>query len=67
MIICPPLCKYQQAGVGKKGDMKEMFSVGPYQASAGMPLPRYPPTPANMRADWQNYFEAMEVLDKQRK
>jgi len=48
--------------VGKKGDMKEMFSIGPYQASAGMPLPRYPPTPAKMQAHWQNYFEAMEVM-----
>jgi len=48
-------------GAGKAGDMKEMFSVGPYLAAAGMPLPRYPTAPATMAGDWQRYFEAMEV------
>lgn len=47
---------------GKAGDMKEMFSVGPYLPEAGMPLPRYPDVPTGMAPAWRAYFEAMECL-----
>jgi isopenicillin N synthase-like dioxygenase len=51
-----------EGGGGKAGDMKEMFSVGPYLESAGMPLPRYPAEPPGMAGAWRAYFEAMEGL-----
>lgn len=47
---------------GKAGDMKELFSVGPYLPEAGLPLPRYPSAPASMASSWRAYFEAMEGL-----
>lgn len=46
----------------KAGDMKELFSVGPYLPEAGMPLPRYPSRPVAMAGAWRAYFEAMEEL-----
>jgi len=47
---------------GKSGDMKEMFSVGPYLEIAEMPLPRYPAEPSSMSLSWRTYFESMEGL-----
>jgi isopenicillin N synthase-like dioxygenase len=48
----------------KAGDMKEMFSCGPYMEGAGVPLPRYPNEPKRMAASWRAYFEEMEKLSQ---
>lgn len=53
-----------QSSQPKAGDMKEMFSCGPYMEGAGVPLPRYPDEPASMAQSWRSYFEEMEALSQ---
>jgi isopenicillin N synthase-like dioxygenase len=47
------------------GDMKEMFSCGPYLKEAGVPLSRYPTDePKTMAQSWRAYYEEMENLSQ---
>jgi isopenicillin N synthase-like dioxygenase len=43
-------------------DLKEMFSIGPYNPASGMPLPRWPGQPAGFEQAWMGYYMAMEQL-----
>jgi hypothetical protein len=43
-------------------DLKECFSMGPYNPKSGMPAPRLPAAPATFSASWLAYYKAMEVV-----
>eukprot|EP00928_Gymnodinium_smaydae_P047026 TRINITY_DN31366_c0_g1_i1.p1 TRINITY_DN31366_c0_g1~~TRINITY_DN31366_c0_g1_i1.p1 ORF type:complete len:350 (+),score=45.45 TRINITY_DN31366_c0_g1_i1:209-1258(+) len=45
-----------------RGDLKEMFSIGPSNPAAGMPPRRLPNTPAEFTPAVERYYAAMEVL-----
>lgn len=46
-------------------DLKECFSMGPYNPASGMPAPRLPPTPPGFAAAWLAYYKEMEKLSAQ--
>jgi isopenicillin N synthase-like dioxygenase len=43
-------------------DLKECFSMGPYNPASGMPTPRLPTVPQTFAASWLAYYKAMEGL-----
>jgi len=43
-------------------DLKECFSIGPYNDKAGMPSIRWPSSPSMFSQDWLDYYKAMEDL-----
>jgi isopenicillin N synthase-like dioxygenase len=67
MIICV-ISGYQEEnlaagyGVQRLPDLKEMFCIGPYNPSAGMPAIRWPANPNHMRSAYLAYYQALELL-----
>lgn len=43
-------------------DLKECFSIGPYNPAAGMPAIRWPCPPEDMEETWLAYYKEMERL-----
>eukprot|EP00742_Colponemidia_sp_Colp-10_P000605 GILJ01000661.1.p1 GENE.GILJ01000661.1~~GILJ01000661.1.p1 ORF type:complete len:360 (-),score=46.25 GILJ01000661.1:164-1195(-) len=43
-------------------DMKESFSIGPYNPQSGMPTPRFPPNSEVFQPDWWAYYRGLENL-----
>ena len=48
--------------VGGSPDLKECFSIGPYNPAAGMPPVRWPKNPVQFEQAWLGYYKAMENL-----
>ena len=47
---------------GAKPDLKESFSMGPYNPAAGMPPVQWPAQPADFERSWMEYYQSMEKL-----
>jgi len=45
-----------------KPDLKEMFTLGPYDSASGMPAPRWPSQPQGFKEKELKYYMAMEDL-----
>ena len=45
-----------------KPDLKEMFTLGPYDEASGMPSPQWPSTPNGFKEKELKYYRAMEDL-----
>lgn len=45
-----------------KADLKESFSMGPYNPASGSPPIQWPKQPASFQRTWLEYYKAMEVL-----
>eukprot|EP00968_Pinguiococcus_pyrenoidosus_P023692 scaffold3951_cov258-Pinguiococcus_pyrenoidosus.AAC.9 len=47
---------------GVRGDLKEMFSIGPKDSRSGMPPRRWPKSPPHFRQAWEAYYDEMLAL-----